>query len=308
MMDKNGTSSLCLSLVSNQAGRKSTTLIGCLMMLIFVCNIVANTLLAFALFKSKQLRTLSNKYIFVMIVVDMCLGISVILEAGVFSIAGSKRSCSHIKAVQFYGLFLEFFSCSMILCISTDRYLHVAKPFRYHAVKYVLQMNISLIAWLSCGLVVCAIYLIWPSFYLHLVYVLFIIFIMLAFLVINTKTLSILKRHQNNTVAHLQNESPLAESLNSIRSERLTAVKTIRLVLAAVFICYFPFNITSTILTYYNLKRKSDPGDTFKLLYSLSSAVMFSASFVNSLIIIHGNRKCRRIISSILRNTIQPQE
>ena len=114
---------------------------------------------------------------------------------------------------------------------------------------------------------------------------------------LSLKNIKNLKRHHKNAVFRFQpgNRKEMPNSQN----ERPAAVRTIRLVLGVFLICYFPYSISSVFWAYHELKRSSAAGVLLEIIYTWSGVIAASVSFLNSLIFIRGNTKCRRVVRSL---------
>ncbi|XP_065065791.1 histamine H2 receptor-like [Rhopilema esculentum] len=302
MVRENGTAHLCLSLAPNNLGEQSAIITGAIIILFAFFNILSNSLLIFALYKSKQLRTFSNKFILIMTVSDLCLGVFTQPVTAAIWISSRQRNCLELKSVEFMVIFLGYISALMILLISVDRYLHVTKPARYRMLVNAFRMKLSVV--LSAVLAFCfaLIFVINTSFYQHTFLTIVNNFMMLCFAILNTKTLKSLERHEKNTVLRLKQDKSGQEASCHHKTAQLTAIKTIRWVMAAFFIFYLPYNIVSIVWTYFRFQLKVEPGMTLNALYQWTYLILFSGTFINSWIIIRGNTKCRRVILSILQN------
>ena len=141
----NGTKPLCRTLLPNTIGRLSQIIIGFTGILFVLLNVMSNVLLIFALHKSKQLRTFSNKIILVMSVSDLSFGIFVLPVLAMFWITGKQRNCLQLKAIEILTVLFGYVTVFTIICISVDRYLHVTKPARYQLIMNFRRRTASVI-------------------------------------------------------------------------------------------------------------------------------------------------------------------
>ncbi|XP_065065793.1 G-protein coupled receptor 26-like [Rhopilema esculentum] len=294
MVPENGVMSRCLSLVPNNPENPSTIIAGTVLIVFAFFNILSNSLLIFALYKSKQNRTFSNKYILIMTLSYLCFGIFAQLVTGAFWISSRQRNCLELKSVEFTVTFLGYISFFMIITISIDRYLHVTKPIRYQAMMNTNRMTLLVVSCFISGFVAATITLVWESFYRQLTIVIFNSILQTVFLILNAKTLKILERHQRNAIFRFQPGD--RQKMPNSQNERLAAVKTIRLVLGLFLINYTPYNISSVFWAYHEFKKSSAPGVVLDTIYKWSCVIAASVSFLNSLIFIRGNTKCRRVL------------
>ncbi|XP_065065712.1 alpha-1A adrenergic receptor-like [Rhopilema esculentum] len=297
MLREYGVVSRCLSLVPNNPGNPYTTIAGAIMIIFAFFNILSNSLLIFALYKSKQLRTFSNKFILMMTVSDLCLGILTQPVLGAFWISSRQRNCLELKSVEFTVIFLVYISVLMILLNSVDRYLHITKPIRYQAMMNTNRMILLVVSCFISGLIAATISVIWESFYRQLTIVIFNFMLMTVFIILNTRTLKTLERHHKNAVFRFQPGN--RKELPNFRTERLAAVKTIRLVLGLFLVCYTPSNISSAFWAYHEFEKISAAGVLLDTIYIWTFVIANSVSFLNSMIFIRGNTKCRRVVKSL---------
>ncbi|XP_065066211.1 5-hydroxytryptamine receptor 2A-like [Rhopilema esculentum] len=301
MPSENSEMTLCLTIFANSDGNLCTTLVGSITVLFAFINIASNALLIFAMYKSKQIRTHSNKFLLIMTISDLCTGIFVMPGLGIFWIAGKQRSCLEVQIMEFLMMFFAYMSILMIVCISVDRYFHVTKQVRYQAWMNRFRFSLIVAAFLGVGFVMAMLSISLSSFYLVVAMVIFKLLQVLCLIIFNTRTLRILERHQRTTVLRLQNGSQIANGMQIVPNEKLRAIRTIRLVLAAVLACYLPVNIATIAWTYFKFNLHIKPGFTLTVLYEWTKPIMFSVTFLNSLIIFQGNKKIRRTLSSIFR-------
>ena len=269
---------LCLTIFANSDGNLSTTLVGSITVLFALINISSNALLILAMYKSKQIRSYSSKFLLIMTLSDLCTGIFVMPGLGAFWIAGKQRSCLEVQIVEFLMMFFAYMSILMVVCISVDRYVHVTKQVRYQTCMNRFRFFLLLAACLGVGFVMAIISISFSSFYLVAAMVFFNLLHISCLIIFNTRTLRILERHQRTTVLRLQNGSQAINAMQSVPNDKLSAVRTIRLVLAAVLACHLPVNIAATAWTYFNFNLHIKPGFTLTTLYEWTMLKMFSVS------------------------------
>ena len=95
-------------------------------------TILANSALIYSLYKAQQLTTITNKFILIMNILDLCTGIFVLpLIDVMICLKDTLRNCNFELFVQYVALTFGYFSFFMLMCISTDRYVHVTKLNKY---------------------------------------------------------------------------------------------------------------------------------------------------------------------------------
>ena len=101
---------------------------------------------------------------------------------------------------------------------------------------------------------------------------------------------------QSNKKVHQGRKSNSGDYVN-----RLSATKTIQVLILFTFVTYMPYHMLSIPWTYYKLERGSDLVLALDVFYSLSCVLaMFNASG-NACIIIYGNQRSRKFVASLFR-------
>ena len=101
--------------------------------LLSVPTTAANRILLYALHKTRQFNTKSNKLTLVMNISNLSSGVITFPIATISNISSSLRTnCIQDKAAAFAGLFFAPFSFLLLSCISIDRYFGVTKMTRYN--------------------------------------------------------------------------------------------------------------------------------------------------------------------------------
>lgn len=134
-------------------------------LLLYVTTIFSNCILIYALCKTKQLNTISNKLILVMSVSDLALG-AIAFPAAVLSpsLRDIFKSCSFEKIGIFLLQIFSYFSILVLTCISIDRYLRVTKMNRYNLYMNKYRMKVMVLISLLAAAVVSTVSLLRPSF------------------------------------------------------------------------------------------------------------------------------------------------
>ena len=110
---------------------------------LFPITILANSVLIYGLYKTQQLNTIANKFILIMSVSDLCIGVFVLpLIVVMVCLQDALQSCNFELFVQCIALLSARFSFFMLMCISTDRYMHVTKLNKYNQFMNARRMKI----------------------------------------------------------------------------------------------------------------------------------------------------------------------
>ena len=285
-------------------------------------TIITNSLLIYALFKTNQAKTISSKFIMMMCISDICIGsIGQPLTITMVAIKEKFRDCALEKSVEYVMFFLANFSWFMLFWISVDRYFQVTKLNRYSEYMNQFRMRAAIIASMLMANAFAVIQLRSPSFItqvmFNIVNISMMTFVatlyvyMLQWLKNHDKNLKAIKRHSRNLVsseaksyAEQENKQELKAyhvELNRSRKE-LSAVKTIRTLIIAIFVLYGPYNVSSTYWTYYRYSKRANPALEVNVLVLSTYFIVLTNAAVNACIIINGNYKTRRFVIQLLRS------
>ena len=278
--------------------------------LISLFNIISNSLLIYGLHRSKQLKNFSNKLILALSCSDLCLGVIVFPFFAVNSIQRIENQA--LKAVLFMATVFTYTSGALLICIAADRYMHITKPRLYRSDVSGSRLALLVVCCVLFAAAIAASYMLLASFWQHLAVAICNTIAICGSTILYFVIFKNLKKHQLNVGMRQQqpnNNSNNNSNNNGIRdgdspAGQLSAVRTIRLVLVAIFLCYVPQNIILTVLLFYQLQLKVQPGEILQVLVTLSTFLAFSASAINSVIIIFGNLRCRRVITSLCRKMV----
>lgn len=297
----------CMSLSSASVPQIHSVSLGIAFAILIVLTVVSNSTLVYTLHKTKQLNTISNKLILVMSISDLCLGlvtfpilVFVILKRNTFKVCDLEKGSSYLV------IFFAAFSYAIIYCISIDRYFGVTKLNRYNLYMNSFRMKIMIISSLSlaCGI---ALLVNLPQSFLQQVFVSIASTLSIIFLII--LYILVLKKLQDHV--HLLNSRRMNRNLPSGNNEtsinfqdrrnQLSATKTVKFLLITIVVLYTPFNVMLTWWTYYKFLKKSEPDYRLTLVYSWSCILGMSNAYINSWIIIYGNTRSRRFVSTLFQ-------
>ena len=314
----------CMALICFDLPRIHQVAIATAYMLLSVVTILSNAVFLYTLFKTKQFNTISSKLIMIMSISDICLG------AIAFPIIGFRhmqrivfKSCALDKAASFITLFLAYFSFLMLCCISIDRYLKVMKMDNYTSYMNDKRINVMVVTSIFVATIISFVSLMYPSFPQHVVTAtvgsFFITFAMVMHVVLlrrlrnHMMQFNKLRRIRSNVNAILANtgtdtlgstmEVTNATALNRPTenwSYQLSATKTIKFLLIFLAISCAPYHFISCWWTYYKFLKKVDTDFLLTLIYAWAIFVALFNASGNSWIIIFGNKRSRRFLSSLL--------
>ncbi|XP_065061647.1 uncharacterized protein LOC135688644 [Rhopilema esculentum] len=268
--------------------------------------IVSNAALIYGLYKMRQLNTITNKFILLMNISDLGIGIIIMPSiAANVALRGMYRNCIVELVIQYCAFFLGYFSFFMLMCVSMDRYLHVMKLKKYNAFMNEFRMKVIVVFSFLTSALNAYLSIVIPSFPLqitlnlcNLFYVLF-VFILYSMvfrrIALNAEKIKKMLREAGEN------------SGNREARREISATKTIRFVLCALLVLYLPYNICSAIWTYYKYNLKRNPPLIMNVLESWAYIILLSNAAINAILFAYGNGVVRRfLIERITRSQVAP--
>ena len=259
-------------------------------------TIVANSALIFGLYKTQQLSTITNKLILIMNISDLCTGIFVLpFIVIMISLKDSLQKCSFELFVQYIALLFGYFSFFLLMCISTDRYIHVTKLNKYNQFMNVRRMKIATVLSFISSVLIASLSMKFSTVWFQLA----LCFSGLSGVSLMLFLYSLVFR---KLAVHTENFKRMLEGLGRSEStgretkKEFSAKKTIRFVLIALLVLYLPYNICSVTWTYYKYDRKVNPPFLLNVMTYWSYTFVFSNAAVNAIIFGYGNSVVRRFI------------
>ena len=290
-------------------------------------TILSNCILMFTLYKTKQLKTISNKFVFAMSISDLLLGLTILPVLAIQNIKKNLfNNCLQEHAVSYALLLLTYFTVSISFCIAINRYFRVMKGNRYNLYMNSFRMQIMIIASIVAANIHAVLSIVHPSFAQQLISVCFGLLLMCSVSIIYTVLLRKLRNHSRQLVASRFNEhrSLQVACLNNRRRtaeessakqalpyrvyvdsniEQLSAVKTIQCLMVSVVVFFAPYHIMSCWWTYHRYQFKTDPGIYVNVSFAWSAFLALLFTSWNSWILICGNRQSRRFVFSLFRRS-----
>ena len=259
-------------------------------------TILANIALIYGLYKTQQLTTITNKFILIMNVSDLCTGLFVLpLVVAMICLKDVIRSCPFELFTQYIALLLAYFSFFMLMCISIDRYIHVTKLNKYNQFMNIFRMKMIAVFSFVISAFIAYLSISFPAFWLQVM--------------LNVSDLAgvsfmfILYSYVFRKIAvHAENFRKMLEDLGTNEStsretrRELSATKTIRFVLGALLVLYLPYNICSATWSYYKFTKNVNPPLLLNVVTYWSYITVFGNAAVNAIIFGYGNSVIRRYI------------
>ncbi len=259
--------------------------------LLSAANFILNSLLITVLYKLKKLKATSFKFIFLLSISDIFIGIlHTVLPIASITIADNKRFETFKLIEQALIFFFQIFSISMTVSITLDRYIRMKYPLRYDFImtnkKALLLVLLGLstsigfvtaftLATIADSIFIC--YVVWMT----TGYILFIAVIILYVCTYRyiKKQLSIVYMHGEVTI-HIRND--LGQEYR----------KAVLIVVLTQTILFLPASVLAFSYT-YRLFNNESPSVAVKVALNWAYTLLYTNSSFNALIFIVCNRKTR---------------
>lgn len=269
--------------------------------LLSVLTIASNAILLYALHKTKQLNTISNKLTLIMNVSDLCSGVITFPIAAISNLSGSLRtSCVLDKAASFFALFFGPFSFLLLFCISIDRYFRVTKMTRYNLYMNDFRMKIMIFSSLVVAVIIAFKSIFTPSFTQQVISVSVTSFFLISAIIVY---MILLKRLRNHVIQFNNAREEISDGVQESRNIQITATTTIQLLLICLTVVYSPYQIISCFWTYYKYQKETDPNVYLGIAFAWSRILALANATGNSFVIIYGNARIWRFVLSLFRRS-----
>lgn len=319
----------CMTLASTDVPAKHHVSMAIALIILSFLTILSNAILMYTLHKTKQLNTISNKLILAMSISDLGLGAIAFPMIVIFHIKRTVfKSCVFDKIIAYVTLFFAFFSLLMLYCLSIDRYFRVMKMNNYNLYMNNFKMKLMIVTSLVTTTVISFAPIVYPSFEQQVVSVsigsFFVTFAIAVYIFLLKRLRSHTRQFKrfnrlgpNSQVASssagTDTLGSTTEGTNDTASNRptengnsqLSSTKMIQVLLIFLITSYAPYQIVSCFWAYYKIREKTDPGLRLTLIHLWASFIAVFNACGNSWIIIFGNKRSRRFVSSLFqRNRI----
>ena len=264
--------------------------------------IAFNIILITAMVKTKETSSFTARYVMCLSVSDIGMGlVAMPLICSMLFVKDLRTNCVYQKIVQCIAYCFGYTSFFMLLAIGVDRYLLIKKLNRYktlmNSFRWKLIVTTIIVMSITLAIITVSAY----SFPLHTTFILTNIFCIGGIYLLYVKLL--FRIDQQATTMMGISEQSFVRSKSSTRKSRrrrkeISVARTIRLLLGAIFVLYMPYNITSSVWTYYRFQQNTDPGNALNVSVFWTYVLMFINGIINVLIYGHGNSKIRRFVKS----------
>ena len=283
----------CLSLLPFGMPWWSRIFLALIFAVVALAGVVANSVLIYALYKTNQFVSITHKFVLFMNLSDLCSGV-ISLPLIIVLVTMEQRVCSFDLAMQLVVFLFGYFSLFMLMTISVDRYIHVMKLNRYNSFMNTFRMKLIIAVIIVTSVALAYLTIAIPSFYFQLT-------MNLSNLICVGCTFWVYCAISRKISVHSENFQRMLKSLNVSNpmketKRELSSTKTIRLLLGALFVLYFPYNIVSLVYVYSKYSLRRDPTLAVKFLLCCSYAFVFVNSSANAVIYAYGNTAVRRFI------------
>lgn len=262
--------------------------------IVAVITVVMNSMLIYALFKTKQTHTNTFRFIAAMSISDFFQGVLVMPATAItITIRDSHKSC-FIDQATHYGFYLfGYFSYFMLMSITFDR-LYILR--RHHRVAKVLTKKqfaifVIVILVVTCIGSYCGVAYI--SFQYQMV--LMIVNVCLITSVFGSYACLLHKVRVHNVTVTKKLANSKFEGRVSVRVDT-NASRVVWLLLVVLIITYVPFNVTTPWLSYVKYEMKVIPNSGLSIATMWAYALIFTYAFLNAFIFMRSNGKIRRYI------------
>lgn len=264
-------------------------------------SVILNVVLIVAMFKTGEIKSFTSHFVILMSLSDMGLGAVVLpMIFSMLTFDKLRTNCKYQKAVLFSVCLFAYTSFFMLMAIAMDRYFLITKLAKYKSVmtkfRFKIIVVVIMLASLSCAVVTSISY----TFCLHMIFVSTIVVVIGTIYVLYAKLVRHIDRRSNTVTRCNASTNERLVSRKSIRRKRdVSVVKTVKLLLAMIFVLYMPYNIISSVWSYYRFQVKQNPGNALNIAEFWSYVLIYLNCSANAVIYGHGNGKIRRYVKSI---------
>jgi len=267
-----------------------------LMTSITLLGVLANSSVVYGLVASRQLNNLSTRLILYLTISDWCLTVIglplyILLLTNYFG----KNACALVSSVEFLLVLFAHVSAYIIGIIGYDRYFRIHYLNRYSEIVKVWKLRLAVITSIMFSLIhtTAQVVGIHYSFYEKVASIGIVIDLFLVVFILFPYILSIrtMKEHRN----HASNR----ELLRNV--DKVVTVSATRIMIA-VIVLYTPYIVFSIIRRFESPNSKLITSKWFSFGLFFSYFLALSNSFVNSIILLNINSKCRRKLFKLMRS------
>lgn len=266
--------------------------------------VTLNLILIFIMFKTGEKRSYTSHFVICMSISDIGMGsIALPMLVAMLTVENLRSNCTYQRVVQCVAYIFGYTTFFMLIVIAMDRYLLITKTVKYKSImtkfRFGIVVTCVVMTAIACSVISVTLY----SFYLHMAFISTNVLFIGSIYILYNKLLHRIDK-QASTVAKSEVVTSTRERLMSKKSRRrkrdVSVARTIKILLSTIFGLYMPYNIVSSIWTYYRFQLNENPGLILNITVFWTYVLMFINCTANVIIYGHGNGKIRRYA----RNTL----
>ena len=266
--------------------------------------IFTNVLLLLAMIRTNQVDTTSNKYIFVLNFSDLLIGsVGLPLYGILFTLYGTTPVCGWDEGAKFILNSNFYFTAFMLLSVALDRSRNIDpeinSPCRIgEFIKSSTGFNLTLTLLLVVALSFGAMAIIERTVTL-LILTFAKICILLAYILLYIHLYRKIRQFTKKT-RDIINSMEKSQTMKCKTHYETRLRKTVFILVGLAILCYVPSLIIRLVALGWRFGQKESVTQTIWLLYYLSLIPVFANSGLNSIILLHKNRKMRNYTVNLL--------
>ena len=266
--------------------------------------ITLNIILIFIMFKTGEKLSYTSHFVICMSISDIGMGsIALPMLVAMLTVEHLRINCTYQKVVQCIAYTFGYTTFFMLMVIAMDRYLLITKTVKYKSVMTKFRFGIVVTCVVMSSIACSVISVTFYSFYLHMAFIVTNVLFIGSIYILYYKLLRRIDK-QASAVTKDDVITSTRERLMSKKSRRrkrdVSVAKTIKILLGTIFGLYMPYNIISSIWTYYRFKLNENPGLILNVAIFWTYVLMFVNCTANVIIYGHGNGKIRRYAKNML--------
>ena len=291
----------CNTVIPHMPWMYSATL-AAMFIAISIYIVVANAVLLYSLYKTNQLTTITNKFMFLMSICDLVTGFLVTpLIAARLIIDDKFKTCFMQKTAQFLGAVSLRFSFCMLVAIAVDRYFHVTKLTRYQDFMNDFKMKAVVAFSVVLSIFTAIMVLVHVDLKIHqAINAVCRLLAMVCVIVLYYKISKQIRVHALTIDVQLSNSKDAQVQTR----QRLSSTKSIRALLVSILLLSLPYNIITAILAFAQFGPFM-MSNFLDVAYGFSLLLLFSNAGTNAVIYGYSNSVNRRHIAGLFKRERQ---
>ena len=270
-----------------------------------ISNIVLNTTIAYSLWKTKMIKTISFKFVFLLSISDCMIGLAVCPVIVSLLIMQQQPFCVLEHFAQSLTFMICQFSGIMVVIITLDRYLHMKYLTRYntHMTKrrasFLIGMNLN-----SCfvtGVVLTLATMNGFIFQFEVVLVsVYSALVCVIFLLYSKTFLTLRQRVNEMSTIHSKSRN----DAESRQKAELIFAKGMIFVLLCTALCYTPCFLSGTIWAHRKYVKKEEPPQWLHSTLFWTCVLMYANSSFNPIAMLTFNTRLREYVRNFVLSKI----